>query len=136
MSLRKIFFATSLCLLISCTGKSDDSKYTEQATEAVATGVEFIEIPVELKGEEEIQRAVEDGHQPWRLSPADVACASLAARQIKVKLSDCRLDEEDKDKAVASAQTQGTMYRVYLEQLVKPGGIWTARRIEVTRPNK
>lgn len=93
-----------------------------------------IEIPVDLKKIEELQRAFEDGHQPWRGDPLFVAhVAIIATLDRNVRYEDLKLERETETEAVVAGKGTRYHYKVHLERLVTPGwgryGIWTAVRI-------
>ncbi len=121
----------AVCLFANCNDKRVAAQSVRHEEQHTGAPTKIIEIPVNMKEEREIQSAVEKGHQPWRLSAQDVACAALAAYKFDVSLNDCILEKEGKVKAVVSSVKGGSRYRVHLERLVKPEGIWTAKKIEV-----
>ena len=86
-----------------------------------------------------------EGHQPWRINAEWVACTEIGSLllQKNVKpdrdLSEClkmAKTEDQATKAIVTVQKDETTYRVYLERLVRPDGIWTARKIEVANVQK
>jgi hypothetical protein len=95
---------------------------------------QWTDIPVEIEREQDIQRAVDNGHQPWRLKARDVACAFLAARHRNVRLADCVVEREEGAAAIVGGRVEGGQYKVRLARVVRPDGIWTPVAISVEPP--
>lgn len=89
-----------------------------------------IELHPNLAEQEELQAAVDRGHQPWRLEPVDVAIAALVDIEKNLKLSDCRLAYEDKSTARVDCKVSKD-YSVLLRRIVKPNGIWMAVSVTI-----
>ncbi len=88
-----------------------------------------IVISVDLNKEKELQAEVDNGHQPWRLEPIDVAHAALVAGTAKdVKYSDCRLKSQIDSEAIVLCKNK-KIYSVRLKRLIRNNGIWTATEI-------
>jgi len=87
-----------------------------------------IELKVNLKEQRELQNAVDNGHQPWRLDPIFVAYVEAGPNVDKsLKCEDCRIKSERN--AEAEVTCKGVKnYIVELKRLIKPApdGIWTA----------
>lgn len=91
-----------------------------------------IVLKVNLKNEKFVQDEVDKGHQPWRLNAVDVAYATLASMDKKVRYEDCKSLKETGDQSAVQCKSSQN-YIVHLRKLVRPDGIWTATEIEVTR---
>lgn len=135
MTLFRILVILMVSFLFACTDNLKGQNLLEQnkGTRTANSQVELIELPVDMNLERETQRAVENGHQPWRLFPEQVACAVLSNRFKDTRFDDCKLESEDKGRAIASARVGKIQYRVYLERLIKTDGIWTATKIEIQK---
>jgi hypothetical protein len=91
-----------------------------------------IKIKVDIKSEQQLQKQVDNGHQPWRLEPIDVAIASIAVHGHEdVDAERCSLVVQKKAEATAACRG-GSGFVVKLKRLVKPNGIWTAVEIQIT----
>lgn len=123
--------ATVVSLTPNYNDKSVMIETAQLASPQPKAPAQVIKIPVRIKEEREIQKAVDDGHQPWRLLALDVAYSVLAAHKITVSQKECKLEKEEKVSAVASCNRGRSTYRVLLERLVRTDGIWTAKTIEI-----
>jgi hypothetical protein len=96
---------------------------------------EIIELKVDLRKERELQEAVDEGHQPWRLEPISVAAAALA-KNIggTMKFESCRIKSEKDIEAEVECKSNNN-YVVTLKRLVRPtrDGVWTAVKIEIEK---
>jgi len=81
--------------------------------------------------EQRLQKASDNGFQPWRNNPTDVAQAALVNAGANINMADCRLLSEKKDEAVVAASDKKGSYKVICKRVVKDGGIWTATEVEV-----
>lgn len=89
-----------------------------------------IDLKVDLDEQKKLQTEVDNGHQPWRLEPVDVAFAALVTIDKNIDYSNCQLNTAKNIEAEVICK--GTKkYRVYLRRMVKPNGIWTATVIEL-----
>jgi hypothetical protein len=95
-----------------------------------------IEVPFDLKMEEETQKSVDEGHSPWRLDPIYVAqvfvSLKISPEGIKgdypIKYEDLKLTYNSGLDAVVKVTGKDTPIRkVYLKKLIKQDdtGIWT-----------
>src|SRR4030042_2440354 len=127
-------FVLVLCiivsLILSCSPKVKtrvNDSITSQPTEGQITAskeVEVIKLPIDLKKEEELQREVDKGHQPWRLEPIDVAHVTLIATIDKnIAYENCTLTSETSSESIVKCKGVKT-YIVYLKRLVRENGIW------------
>lgn len=91
-----------------------------------------IELPIDLAKEEKIQVEVDNGHQPWRLEPLDVAYTALTTIDEKVDYKNCRLITKENTETTVECKNENK-YHVFLKRLVRPNGIWTAVSVEVLR---
>lgn len=90
----------------------------------------FIKLDVNLKEQQQIQAAVDNGHQPWRLSPVDVAHAAISTLDKNVEYDSCRILSETGKEARVECRAGKMYYIIQLKRLVRPNGIWTAVSIE------
>jgi hypothetical protein len=89
-----------------------------------------IELKIDLTDEKKLQTEVDNGHQPWRLEPIDVAYVALSNIDKNVIYEDCHLIYEKDIEAKVKCKNSKN-YLVYLKKLIRPDGIWTAISIEV-----
>jgi hypothetical protein len=78
---------------------------------------------------------VDNGHQPWRLNPIDVAYSELALLDNKLVYASCRLlDAKKREATVLCNNAAEKKYTVQMKKLVKfKNGIWTVLKIEWDR---
>ena len=96
-------------------------------------------MPLDMQAERETQQSVDEGHQPWRLDAAWVACVGIGALSGREDTQGKFLDtclrssnvKQNDGKATVIVFLNGFEYRVNLERLVKADGIWTARNIRI-----
>jgi len=89
----------------------------------------LVNMKINIANEYEIQTKVDQGHQPWRLVPVDVAFSEVASDP-KVTYESCSLVKQVS--AEAKVKCKGThVYFIQLKQLVKPNGIWTATSVQI-----
>ncbi len=130
-ALYSVFVFGILLIAASCKEQFQDSR------------VEVITPPIDITAEE-IQRSVEEGHQPWRYEASWVACVEIDSvleghqkQKTGLDLNNClrksELREED-TKAVVAIHTKNKLYKVYLNRFMKPQGIWTPTKIEIREP--
>lgn len=95
-----------------------------------------IEVPFDLKVEEETQKSVDEGHSPWRLDPIFVAQVFVSLKispqgiegDYPIKYEDLKLVYNSGSDAVVKVTKKDTpIRRVYLKKLIKQDdtGIWT-----------
>jgi hypothetical protein len=106
-----------------------------------------VELPIDLKAVRELQRAFEDGHQPWRGDPTWVAAAAVtealgndvAIEPPSALAKKLAVECETASESVVAGKDASKEYRVYLKRLVAAqkgkAGIWTAIRVGVTPLN-
>lgn len=139
MSCLRRLLIVLLWFLSACADSSPSqspSTSQDKKPQVQAPHVEVIDLPLDREYEKKLQRwVVEEGHQPWRFNAYMVACAYIPSES---DVGDCwnnyKIEHEDETKAVVSFREGNVHYRVYLERVVEPGGIWTPRRIEIIRP--
>ena len=89
-----------------------------------------IKLKVDLRNEQKLQKAVDNGHQPWRLDPLEVACVSLKGYLKKgIKKDQCFLINKSDD-TVFVEYRDIKKYTVQLKRIVRRDGIWTAEEID------
>jgi hypothetical protein len=95
-----------------------------------------INVPFDLKVEENTQKSVDEGHSPWRLDPAFVAQVFVSLKispegiegDYPIKYEDVKVINNNGKDAVVKISTKDTPVRkVYLKRLIKQDdtGIWT-----------
>ena len=101
---------------------------------------ETINLPVDIENERGLQRSVDEGHQPWRLDAAFVACSEIAgiisARQkaqpdLNACLDEQRVQQASATLATVALATADGEFIVRLRRVAKPDRIWTPMRIEI-----
>ena len=121
-----------ISLIISCS-KGDDSTTNKSVDNQVTATGQIIKLKVNIEEEKELQQAVDNGHQPWRLEPIDVAHVALMEIDKNIRYENCTLVSEKDREAVVNCRGTRT-YIVYLKQIVREkNGIWTATQIEILR---
>lgn len=78
-----------------------------------------------------LQKAVDEGHQPWRLDAISVAAVKLKALDPGIDEMDCKMEESTETKATVTCD-KGKRYSVHLERLVRHDGIWTVISVEIS----
>ena len=117
-----------LAFISSCSkGNNADTKPVQDKKT-----VRVVKLNVNMTEEQRLQKASDNGFQPWRNSPVDVAQAALVNAGANVNMADCRLLSEKADEAVVSASDKKGSYKIICKRVVKDGGIWTATEVEVT----
>ena len=90
-----------------------------------------------MEKERELQKSVDEGHQPWRLNPADVAYESIVATIDKnIKYEKCSLITQSDDEAIVQCAGIQNNYKVYLKRFFGKKSIWTAMKIQKSRTIK
>ncbi|MDA8162845.1 MAG: hypothetical protein M0022_08105 [Desulfobacteraceae bacterium] len=89
-----------------------------------------IQITVNLQEEKKVQRAVDKGHQPWRLDPIDTAHVTIIKIDNTVPHESCMVISETEIEAYVKCKGR-KRYIIELKRLIKPKGIWTATAIEI-----
>ena len=146
MVIRGIVPIAIIFLMPACTdhgqdrGSSTSSREKQQPQNSRA---EVVDLPLDRNLETKTQLAFEEDHQPWRASADWVACSEIGGllRERNTKpdldLTEClkntSIQQTENKRAIVDLQMNKIRYRVYLERLVKPDGIWTARKIEVLK---
>ena len=124
-----IFFAAG-CKAVS--GSNKNSAADKNDSEKVQT--RMVTLNPSMEEEKRIQKAVDDGWQPWRLNPIDVAHANMINQGVNVRIEDCSLVKKDDAHAVVHVQSKdGKDLNVHVAKLVRPDGIWTATQVEINK---
>ncbi|MDA8078293.1 MAG: hypothetical protein M0Z79_05075 [Nitrospiraceae bacterium] len=106
---------------------------------AVACGrtpneVTEINIPHTIEEERELQKSVDNGHQPWRLNPVDVAHQSVITNADKtVKYDKCSLITQKDEEAIVQCGSAKKNFKVHLKRFFGKKSIWTATQIEIIK---
>lgn len=142
---RLLLLMVALCVLPACAdtskGQNLPTSVSQEQSAKRPERVKVIEIPLDMNVETETQSSVDEGHQPWRVDAAWVACSEIGALLIDEKtkgnldncLKNSKIEQREGGKAIVSVLLDGVQYRVNLERLIKADGIWTPRNIEITR---
>ncbi len=121
-----------ISLIISCS-KGDDSTTNKSVDNQVTATGQIIKLKVNIEEEKELQQAVDNGHQPWRLDPVDVAHVTLMGVDKNIVYENCTLISETGNESIVKCIGAKT-YVVYLKRIVRTkNGIWTATQIEILR---
>ena len=100
---------------------------------AHSTQTEIVTPRIDIEKLKELQRSVDEGHQPWWLDPMMVACSEMAfPEDTRTCWSESSVEMPSRTQTVVTFHASSGHYIVYLERLVRPDGIWTAMRIETT----
>lgn len=85
-----------------------------------------VNVPYSVDEVQQLQTQVDQGHQPWRLSPIEVA-KSWAKEQGDQATGEPAVIKEQGGKAIIKMGDDSKYEYVFLRQLVKtgPDGIWT-----------
>jgi hypothetical protein len=106
---------------------------TDQANCQPAQKTEKITLSVDMEKERRLQTEVDNGHQPWRLEPVDVAYADLISTvKATVPFEKCNLSSESANEAVVQC-SETKNYIIKLKRLVRPKGIWTTTEIRIVK---
>lgn len=124
-----ILLSIAMFIISGCS--NGNNKITAKPAQDTKTA-RVVKLNIDMTKEEKLQKATDDGYQPWRNNSVDVAQAALINAGVDVKLADCKLLSEDADKAVITANDERGAYKIICKRLVKTGGIWTATEVEVT----
>ena len=124
-----ILLSMAMLIISDCSNGND--KITAKPAQDKKT-VRVVKLNVNMAEEQRLQKASDNGFQPWRNSPVDVAQAALVNAGANVNMADCRLLSEKADEAVVSASDKKGSYKIICKRVVKDGGIWTATEVEVT----
>jgi hypothetical protein len=135
MKLKNILFSIltlislGCCHVVYCEEIVNNTKYNLLINKFNKNKV--IELKVSLDKERELQAEVDNGHQPWRLNPIDVAVATLLKIDKTIDIENCTLiSSTEEDSKVKCDGTKS--YFVNLKRLTKPFGIWTAVSIAIS----
>lgn len=91
---------------------------------------ESVYLDVDINKEIELQKAVDHGHQPWRLDPIDVAHVAVLQLDHGVEYNSCQLLFSMGNDARVQCKND-KVYIVHLTKFIKNCGIWTATLIEM-----
>jgi hypothetical protein len=97
--------------------------------ESTIKSKKIFKLDVKLEEQKRLQSEVDNGHQPWRLEPLDVAFAALTGIDKNIKYENCNLGSKTNSKAEVICK--GTKrYLINLKRMIRSDGIWTAISIE------
>ncbi len=111
------------------------------------SGSRTVELPIDLPAVRELQKAFENGHQPWRGDPTWVAAVAVsevlgtdsAVEPPSKLVSKLAVECERTSESVVVGKDTSYEYRVFLKRLLpsqrgRPS-IWTAIRVAITPVN-
>lgn len=110
-------------------------------------GSRTVELPTDLPAVRELQKAFENGHQPWRGDPTRVAAVAVSevlgtdstVEPASGLVSKLAIECETQSESVVVGEDTSYKYRVYLKRLLPPQrgrpSIWTAIRVVLTPVN-
>lgn len=137
---RKIYFLCIACILAAIASFTMNNTYMSTKINLAPIEkqklVPKVEVPVNLKIEENSQKSVDEGHSPWRLDPIFVAqvfvSLKISPEGIKgdypIKYEELKILKENEKKAVVEVTaSKAPIKRVYLKRLIRQDdtGIWT-----------
>jgi hypothetical protein len=108
------------------------------------SGSRTIELPIDLPAVRQLQKAYENGHQPWRGDPAWVAAVAVTealgtAEPAATLVSTLVVECESPSESIVVGKDASHEYRVYLKRLLPSqkgrSSIWTAVRVSVALLN-
>jgi len=136
----KIYFLCVACILAAIASFTMNNTYMRAKINLAPIEkqklVPKVEVPVNLKIEENSQKSVDEGHSPWRLDPIFVAqvfvSLKISPEGIKgdypIKYEELKVLKENEKEAVIEVTASNTpIKRVYLKRLIRQDdtGIWT-----------
>jgi len=136
----KIYFLCVACILAAIASFTMNNTYMGAKINLAPIEkqklVPKVEVPVNLKIEENSQKSVDEGHSPWRLDPVFVAqvfvSLKISPEGIKgdypIKYEELKVIKENEKEAVIEVTASKTpIKRVYLKRLIRQDdtGIWT-----------
>jgi len=137
---RKIYFLCIACIVAAIASVTMNNTYMTAKIDLAPIEkqklVPKVEVPVNLKIEENSQKSVDEGHSPWRLDPVFVAqvfvSLKISPEGIKgdypIKYEELKILKENEKEAVVEVTVSKTpIKRVYLKRLIRQDdtGIWT-----------
>jgi hypothetical protein len=92
-------------------------------------------IPDTLEKQRELQKSVDSGHQPWKLSLVDVAHEAVSSyANKKVKYEECTLISLKAEEALVLCNKNNlNFYKVNLKKSLGKNSIWTATKIQIIK---
>ena len=137
---RKIYFLCVTCILVAMTSVTMNNTYMSTKIDLIPIEkqklVPKVEVPANLKIEENSQKSVDQGHSPWRLDPVFVAQVFISLKispegiqgDYPIKYEELKVLKKNKKEAVVEVTASKTpIKRVYLKRLIRQNdtGIWT-----------
>ncbi len=133
-----VLLCVLLTLLAGCTSSRAHFRTangsTDSATREQKKDCPNIHLNVDLAKERRLQGWVDQGHQTWRLDPIWVAVSEISKIE-SIHYDQCEILFENSSDAIVECRASCT-YRVLLQKLVRPDGVWTAVEIRTVRPIK
>lgn len=98
---------------------------------ALSGGVRLGPLPVDPVDVRRTQQAVDEGHQPWRRDPLEVAKATAPVLGFNPQTDRFRLLGADKGRAQVEVQRGSRLYIMHLVQPLKkgPAGVWIVESV-------
>ena len=138
-----VVFSLFLCALLggtdTATGQKGQRCPAPNQDPRIRPGAKTIRLVIDTNRVKELQKAFEEGHQPWRGETVSVAANAIAEALgnhsavvdrpddlVKQLVIECEMPQE----AVVSGEGSQYWYKVYLKRLARPireqSAIWTA----------
>lgn len=136
----KIYFLCIACILVAIASITMNNAYMTAKIDLAPIEkqklVPKVEVPVNLKIEENSQKSVDEGHSPWRLDPVFVAQVFVSLKihpegikgDYPIKYEELKiLKVNEKETVVEVIASKTPIKRVYLKRLIRQDdtGIWT-----------
>ena len=136
----KIYFLCIACILVAIASITMNNAYMTAKIDLAPIEkqklVPKVEVPVNLKIEENSQKSVDEGHSPWRLDPVFVAQVFVSLKihpegikgDYPIKYEELKiLKVNEKETVVEVIASKTPIRRVYLKRLIRQDdtGIWT-----------
>lgn len=137
MTLKSIFyyfplFISLLFISLGCEYETKASKGGEVTIqkEAVNPKNKVMKLNIDMDHQEKAQMSTDQGFQPWRNNPIDVAEESIISLGIGSSEGKSVVLSENQSDAEVRVESNSGTYKVSLKKIVRPDGIWTSTRIE------
>lgn len=126
-----ILLVFSTLQIYGCESRTDAGKlHAAKNEENQQSEKKVMKLNIDMEHQEKSQLSADQGFQPWRNNPVDVAEESIIGLGIgSTEGRSAVLSENDSDAEVRVESNSG-IYKVSLKRLVRPDGIWTSTEIE------
>jgi hypothetical protein len=130
-----IFSIIVIGLIISVNNTESIGRQNDFAPKSISNDhktKKTIKLNVDLEEQKKLQAEVDNGHQPWRLEPVDVAFKELFTIDRNIDYKKCRTDIIENSEAVVTCKS-ARKYYVNLKKMIRSDGIWTAISVTIER---